>query len=81
MRRSAEVAASAALDNTEAKATRAITGKCDDTQADAAADCGGATTAAQVAACVIAAAEEGACNALERADGLELDCPTVPAIP
>jgi cysteine-rich repeat protein len=65
----------------ENKANAGIAKKCDDTQAAAAADCGGATTANQVTLCVIAAAKEAACNALEVADGLTLNCPTVPVIP
>jgi cysteine-rich repeat protein len=74
-------AASTKLAAAESKANTGIANKCDDTQANAAADCGGATTANQVTLCVIAAAKEAACNALEVADGLDLNCPTVPVIP
>jgi cysteine-rich repeat protein len=75
------VGGSTSLDKAETKATHGITGKCDDTQANAAADCGGATTAAQVAACVIAAGEQASCEALELADGIDLNCPTIPVLP
>ena len=75
------IAARASLGRAETRATNAILARCDNVQANAAADCGGAITATQVAACVIAAAEEGACKALELADGLALDCPTVPVLP
>jgi len=73
------VAASASLAKAESKANTNIAKKCTDAQADAAADCGGATTANGVTLCVIAAAKQAACEALELADGLDLNCPTIPA--
>ena len=76
------LASSPALGRAEARASTGITRKCTDSQVAAGLfACNGATTAAQLAACVVAAAEEGACNAFEAGDGLELFCPTVPAIP
>ena len=70
------------LGRAEARATKSITRRCAGAQVAAGLfACNGASTAAELAACVVAAAEEGACNAFEAADALELDCPTVPAIP
>ena len=73
------LASSLPLGRAEARATRSITRRCADAQVAAGLfACNGASTAAELAACVIAAAEAGACNAFEAADALELDCPTVP---
>ena len=62
----------------ENKVNTGIAKKCDDAQANAAADCNGATTANGVTACVLAAAKEGVCNAFELSDAIVLTCPTVP---
>jgi cysteine-rich repeat protein len=71
------VAASTALAKAESKANTSIAKKCqDDAAVDALFDCGGATTVNGVTLCVIAAAKEAACNALEVADGLSLTCPS-----
>ena len=78
----AGVAASTSLGRAETRATAGITRKCTTSQVMAGLfDCYGATTTAELAACVIAAAEEAACNAFEVADGLALDCPAVPGAP
>ena len=72
----AGVAADTALAKAESKANTAIAKKCVDGQVDALFDCGGATTVNGLTACVIAAAKEAACNALEAADGIDLTCPS-----
>jgi cysteine-rich repeat protein len=61
----------------EGKVTAGLTKKCTDAQVDAAFDCGGATTVAALGTCVITAAEQAACEALELADGLTLTCPAL----
>jgi len=76
------IASSLPLAAAEARATARITRKCTDAQVAAGLfACNGAATAVDLAACVVAAAEEGACNAFELADGLVLDCPTPPVFP
>jgi len=62
----------------ENKVNTGIAKKCDDAQAGAATECNGADTANEVTACVLAAAKEGVCNALEVSDAIVLNCPTVP---
>jgi cysteine-rich repeat protein len=72
----AAVAGSTKLAKAESKANTGIAKKCTDAQVDALFDCSGATTVNGLTLCVIAAGKQAACNALETADALELDCPS-----
>jgi cysteine-rich repeat protein len=75
------LAASTKIAGAESKANTGIAKKCTDGQVDALFDCDGATTANGLTLCVIAAAKEACCNALEAADGIDLDCPEFPPTP
>jgi cysteine-rich repeat protein len=69
------VAANTKITSAENKANTGIANKCTDATVDALFDCGGVTTTNALALCVIATGKDAACNALELADGLSLDCP------
>jgi len=72
----AGVAADTSLAKAESKANTGIAKKCVDGQVAGLFDCEDATTVNGLTLCVIAAAKEAACNALEVADDLDLSCPS-----
>jgi cysteine-rich repeat protein len=74
----AALASDPAVAKAEANFAAGIEKKCADEQIDALFDCNAAATRAQLATCVRISAERAACEAIEGADGLDLDCPVLP---
>ena len=74
----AALAADPLVAKAEAKLAAGIEKRCTDEQIGVLFDCNVAATRAQLAACVRTSAERAACEAIEGADGLGLDCPVLP---
>jgi hypothetical protein len=74
----ASLAADPSVAKAVAKLAAGIEKKCTDAQIGELFDCNAAATRTQLAICVRLSAEQAACEAIEDADGIDLDCPVLP---